>query len=53
MEILAGASKVLDEAGLEVDIDTIWPDDILDIAEDPARRAVQLAFFVTWVMWSN
>lgn len=51
MEILLGASKVLDDAGIEVDVDRLWPDDIVDLEDDPARRAVHLAFFVTWILW--
>ncbi|CZT18370.1 uncharacterized protein RCC_04214 [Ramularia collo-cygni] len=53
MEILLGASRVMDNEGWEVDIDSIWPNDIVDLEDDPARRAVQLAFFVTWILWHN
>lgn len=53
MEILVGASMVLRDAGIMVDIDSIWPDDMLQLTEDPARRAVQLAFFATWIMWQK
>lgn len=53
MEVLLGASKVLDDAEIEIDVDHIWPDDILDLEDDPARRAVHLAFFVTWILYHS
>lgn len=56
MEILLGTMKILNESSEQYDIDSIWPDDsvdILDLGDDPARRAVHLSFFVSWVMWKN
>lgn len=53
MEILLGTIKALDAAEQKFDIDSIWPEDLQDLADDPARRVVQLAFFVTWVLFEN
>lgn len=53
LKILVGASVILEHEGYKIDLDSILPDDISQLTEDPARRAVQLAFFVTWVMWQT
>lgn len=50
IEILVGTitrPKSLD--GISLDVETLLPDDLEDLSEEPARRVAMLAFFVTWV----
>lgn len=47
-QILMGAAEVLESSAMDVDINVVLPESIMELQEDPAERAVQLAFFVTW-----
>jgi hypothetical protein len=51
MAILAGVEEELQCEGHAVDLNQFLIDDISELEESPAKRAVQMAFFVTWVLW--
>jgi hypothetical protein len=49
--LLVGLHAELQAQGVDIDVDLYLIDDLSELEDHPAKRAVQMAFFITWVLW--